>query len=164
MEKNGIKQNASAAVSTLPLQHLVNAVLCAIWMLGKTSKSELIGANICPEDKWVDIREELLSQELIQQFGIKRGTKYAINPHTVDTSSWVDLLRNGEDPIEVEHILALKALAIEKGGSINAWDAYKLIGQGAWWHGLREAVVESGVMDVTGKRRGTRYVVAGGVA
>tara|TARA_Y100000589_G_scaffold175794_1_gene166833 strand:+ start:5920 stop:6414 length:495 start_codon:yes stop_codon:yes gene_type:complete len=164
MEKNGIKQNVSAAVSTLPLQHLVNAVLCAIWMLGKTSKSELIGANICPEDRWADIREELLSQNLIQQFGIKRGATYAINPHNVDTSSWVDLLRNGVDPIEVEHILALKALAIEKGGSINAWDAYKLIGQGAWWHGLREAVVESELLDVTGKRRGTRYVVAGGVA
>ena len=66
--------------------------------------------------------------------------------------------------IQAQIFLALKALAIEKGGSINAWDAYKLIGQGAWWHGLREAVVESELLDVTGKRRGTRYVVAGGAA
>ena len=156
--------NVSAAVGTLPLQYLKNAVLCAIWMLGKTNKVELIGANICPEHKWPEIRDELISENLIQKFGKKKGTTYAINPHTVDTTTWVDHLRNGEDPVEFEQILALRALAVEKGGSINAWDAYRFIGESAWWCGLREAVKESGLMDVIGKRRGTRYVAAGSIA
>ena len=156
--------NVRAAVVTLPLQYLKNAVLCAIWMLGKTNKVELIGANICPEHKWPEIRDELISENLVQKFGKKKGTTYAINPHTVDTTTWVDHLRNGEDPVEFEQILALRALAVEKGGSINAWDAYRFIGESAWWCGLREAVKESGLMDVIGKRRGTRYVAAGSIA
>jgi hypothetical protein len=154
----------SDAVSTLPLQFLKNAVLCAIWQLGKTNKVELVDANICPEHKWPEIRDELLAENLVQKFGRKKGTTYAINPHTVDTTAWVNLLRDGEDPIEIQQILALRALAVEKGGSINAWDVHRLIGRGAWWHGLREAVVESDLMDVVGQRRGTRYVVAGGLA
>lgn len=156
-------QNGNEAMGTNPMQHLTSAVLAAVWMLGKTNKTELVDANICPEDKWPGIRDELLSQNLINKYGRRRGSTYAINPHTVDTTAWVNLLRNGEDPIEIEQILALRALAVEKGGSINAWDAYRLIGQGAWWHGLREAVVESGMLDVVGRRRGTRYVVAGGL-
>jgi hypothetical protein len=131
-------------------------------MLGKTNKVELVGANICPEHKWPEIRDELLSENLVQKFGRKKGTTYAINPHTVNTTTWVGRLRNGEDPVEFEQILALRAFAVENGGSINAWDAYRFIGESAWWCGLREAVKESGLMDVIGKRRGTRYVVAGG--
>ena len=65
------KQNESEAVGTLPLQYLKNAVLCAIWMLGKTNKVELVGANICPEHKWPEIRDELLSENLVQKFGRK---------------------------------------------------------------------------------------------
>ena len=156
-------KNVNGAMGTNPMQHLTNAVLCSIWMLGKTNKTELVDAYICPEDKWPVIRDELLSQNLIIKYGRRRGATYAINPHTVDTTAWVNLLRNGEDPVEIEQILALRALAVEEGGSINAWDAYRLIGQGAWWHGIREAVVESGMMDVVGRRRGTRYVVAGGI-
>ena len=156
-------ENGIEALGISPMQHLKNAVLCSIWMLGKTNKTELVGANICPEDKWPEIRDELLSQNLIIKYGRRRGATYAINPHTVDTTAWVNLLRNGEDPVEMEQILALRALAVEKGGSINAWDAFRLIGRSAWWHGLREAVVESGMMDVVGRRRGTRYVVAGGL-
>ena len=66
MEKNGIKQNVrssehspAASSERSSLRHL---------MLGKQARAT-VGANICPEDKWVDIREELLSRGSIQQFG-----------------------------------------------------------------------------------------------